>query len=79
MPIGNVSKDPAPRRESFRPPWVKEKDTEAPPPWTQRKLKPVGADNAPPKLASIEVEDYTVKPLKRKCSVNVFVANEYSS
>lgn len=67
MPIGNVSRDPAPKRETFRPPWVKEKDTAAPPAWTQRKLKPVTAESsAPPKLASIEVEDYTVKPLKRK-------------
>ncbi|KAJ8712952.1 hypothetical protein PYW08_008256 [Mythimna loreyi] len=41
MPIGNISKDSGPRRESFRPPWVKEKDVEAPPSWMQKKLKPV--------------------------------------
>ncbi|XP_039752172.1 glutamic acid-rich protein isoform X1 [Pararge aegeria] len=41
MPIGNVNRGSAPKRETFRPPWVKEKDTEAPPPWTVRKLKPV--------------------------------------
>ncbi|XP_032527257.1 golgin subfamily B member 1 isoform X1 [Danaus plexippus] len=41
MPIGNVSRDSAPKRETFRPPWVKDKDTEALPSWTQKKLKPV--------------------------------------
>ncbi|XP_026754928.2 golgin subfamily A member 6-like protein 25 isoform X3 [Galleria mellonella] len=46
MPIGNVSKDSAPKRDNYRPPWVKDKDTEAPPPWTQRKLKPVESSKA---------------------------------
>ncbi|XP_063389146.1 hepatoma-derived growth factor-related protein 2-like isoform X2 [Cydia fagiglandana] len=41
MPIGSVNKEPAVKRETFRPPWVKDKDAAAPPPWTQRKLKPV--------------------------------------
>ncbi|XP_069356745.1 calponin homology domain-containing protein DDB_G0272472-like isoform X1 [Maniola hyperantus] len=45
MPIGNVNRGSAPKRETFRPPWVKEKDTEAPPPWTVRKLKPVDTKN----------------------------------
>ncbi|CAH2093884.1 unnamed protein product [Euphydryas editha] len=41
MPIGNVSRETAPKRETFRPPWVKEKDTDAPPAWMQKKLRPV--------------------------------------
>lgn len=64
MPIGNVSRETAPKRETFRPPWVKEKDTEAPPAWMQKKLKPVESttksvdgDNSPAPIA---------KPLKRK-------------
>ncbi|XP_053617041.1 paramyosin isoform X3 [Plodia interpunctella] len=42
MPIGNVS-NPGTKRDNYRPPWVKDKDAEAPPPWTQKKLKPVEA------------------------------------
>ncbi|XP_072934411.1 uncharacterized protein sals isoform X1 [Epargyreus clarus] len=61
MPIGNVSRDTsAPKRETFRPPWVKEKDTEAPPPWTQRKLKPVESVSKPAEAAEAPV----AKPLK---------------
>lgn len=41
MPIGSISKETTPKRETFRPPWVKDKDGDAPPSWTQRKLKPV--------------------------------------
>ncbi|XP_047511412.1 DNA ligase 1 [Pieris napi] len=59
MPIGNVSKDSGPKRETFRPPWVKEKDSQAPPSWTQRKLKPV--ESTPP-LAS--QEEFVIKPIK---------------
>ncbi|XP_048482493.1 paramyosin isoform X3 [Plutella xylostella] len=58
MPIGNVNKEAPPKRETFRPPWVKEKDTEAPPPWTQgRKLKPVDAKPSP-------AEEPAPKPVK---------------
>ncbi|XP_045503110.1 titin homolog isoform X1 [Colias croceus] len=60
MPIGNVSKDSGPKRESFRPPWVKDKDSEAPPPWLQKKLKPVDS----PKLALPAQEEFTIKPIK---------------
>ncbi|XP_038215729.1 glutamic acid-rich protein isoform X2 [Zerene cesonia] len=60
MPIGNVSKDSGPKRESFRPPWVKDKDTEAPPPWIQKKLKPVDS----PKPAPASHEEFTIKPIK---------------
>ncbi|XP_045517209.1 trichohyalin [Pieris brassicae] len=59
MPIGNVSKESGPKRETFRPPWVKEKDSQAPPSWTQRKLKPV--ESTPP-LAS--QEEFVIKPIK---------------
>ncbi|CAK1541636.1 unnamed protein product [Leptosia nina] len=60
MPIGNISKDSTPKRETFRPPWVKDKDAEAPPPWTQRKLKPV--DTVP--KATVSSDEPSVKPLK---------------
>ncbi|XP_022131064.2 glutamic acid-rich protein isoform X1 [Pieris rapae] len=59
MPIGNVSKESGPKRETFRPPWVKDKDSQAPPSWTQRKLKPV--ESTPP-LAS--QEEFVIKPIK---------------
>lgn len=61
MPIGNVSKDSAPKRENYRPPWVKDKDTESPPPWTQKKLKPVESST------KTEGEDQpAAKPVKRE-------------
>lgn len=47
MPIGNVNKEPAVKRETFRPPWVKDKDAAAPPPWMQKKLKPVESTTKP--------------------------------
>ncbi|XP_063628716.1 nucleolar protein dao-5-like isoform X1 [Cydia splendana] len=66
MPIGSVNKEPAVKRETFRPPWVKDKDAAAPPPWTQRKLKPVEtpakADKAEAKEQSAPVP--AAKPLK---------------
>lgn len=63
MPIGNVSKETAPRRDSFRPPWVKEKDTESPPAWTQRKLKPVDSFGKTATAESTDAAPIT-KPLK---------------
>ncbi|KAG7303600.1 hypothetical protein JYU34_012129 [Plutella xylostella] len=80
MPIGNVNKEAPPKRETFRPPWVKEKDTEAPPPWTQgRKLKPVDAKPSPaeepapkpvkePALKAKEPEPKAVKTVKEPFS-----------
>ncbi|KAJ2942785.1 hypothetical protein O0L34_g14972 [Tuta absoluta] len=63
MPIGNVSNS-GPRRDSYRPPWVKDKNTEAPPPWTQQKLKPVGpTDEAPTSSAA-----KSLKPALKKQS-----------
>lgn len=70
MPIGNVNKEPAPKRETFRPPWVKDKtaEAEAAPAWTQgRKLKPV--ETAKKAAAPVEEEPAPVaaKPgLKRE-------------
>lgn len=65
MPIGNVSRDSGPqRRDSFRPPWVKEKDTETLPSWTQKKLKPVENINKTSPVENDEVP--AIKPLKRK-------------
>ncbi|XP_047032961.1 DNA ligase 1-like [Helicoverpa zea] len=61
MPIGNVSKDTGARRESFRPPWVKEKDVEAPPSWMQKKLKPVESTT---KSASVDPEPAAPAPAK---------------
>lgn len=66
MPIGSVNKEPAVKRETFRPPWVKDKDAAAPPPWTQRKLKPV---ETPAKADKTDSEEQptpapAVKPLK---------------
>ncbi|XP_021182482.3 DNA ligase 1 isoform X1 [Helicoverpa armigera] len=61
MPIGNVSKDTGARRESFRPPWVKEKDVEAPPSWMQKKLKPVESTT---KTASVDPEPAAPAPAK---------------
>ncbi|KAM3963931.1 uncharacterized protein ACR2FA_001965 [Aphomia sociella] len=63
MPIGNLSKDSAPKRDNYRPPWVKEKDTEAPPPWTQKKLKPVESANKSAGEGD-EQPAPTAKPLK---------------
>ncbi|KAL4711880.1 hypothetical protein ACJJTC_006049 [Scirpophaga incertulas] len=60
MPIGNVSRE-GPKRENYRPPWVKDKDAEAPPPWTQRKLKPV---EAPKTMAAEETPTPATKTLK---------------
>ncbi|KAJ0173083.1 hypothetical protein K1T71_011259 [Dendrolimus kikuchii] len=63
MPIGNVSRDSGPqRRDSFRPPWVKDKDTETPPPWTQKKLKPVETITKTSPTENDEVP--AIKPLK---------------
>lgn len=65
MPIGNVSRDTAPKRDNYRPPWVKNKEIETAPAWTQRKLKPVESTKA-----ATVVEEAApapvVKPLKRK-------------
>lgn len=64
MPIGNVNNTSAPRRESFRPPWVKEKDVETPPSWMQKKLKPVdGATKTESKPTEPEPAP-AAKPLK---------------
>ncbi|KAL0818288.1 hypothetical protein ABMA28_008776 [Loxostege sticticalis] len=66
MPIGNVSKESGAKRENYRPPWVKDKDTEAPPPWMQKKLKPVEV------AKTVEVEEpavpapKTLKPALKK-------------
>lgn len=70
MPIGNVSKDPAPRRDSFRPPWVKEKDAEAPPSWVQRKLKPVDSAKSTAE-SEVPASAPIAKPLKRKYPLTV--------
>ncbi|XP_059052561.1 trichohyalin [Achroia grisella] len=61
MPIGNVSKDSASKRDNYRPPWVKDKDTEAPPPWTQKKLKPVD-----PSKAAVEGDEQQTPTVKSK-------------
>lgn len=67
MPIGNVSRDTAPKRDNYRPPWVKSKESEAAPAWTQRKLKPV--ESAKAAAAAEEVAPApVVKTLKRKSS-----------
>lgn len=63
MPIGNVNKDSAPKRETFRPPWVKDKGEESPPSWMQKKLKPVDSSS---KSIPAGQEDFTIKPIKRK-------------
>ncbi|XP_013146482.1 PREDICTED: DNA ligase 1-like [Papilio polytes] len=63
MPIGNVSRDNSARRDSFRPPWVKDKDTEAPPSWTQKKLKPVDSTTKTMDTTK-SVDEPTTKPLK---------------
>ncbi|CAB3246201.1 unnamed protein product [Arctia plantaginis] len=65
MPIGNLSNNSAPRRESFRPPWVKEKDVETPPAWMQKKLKSVDTKtDAKPVEAEPAAAAATTKPLK---------------
>lgn len=64
MPIGNVSRDNSTKRESFRPPWVKDKDADAPPPWTQKKLKPV--ESTTKSVDETPTTTPTVKTLKRK-------------
>lgn len=68
MPIGNLSNNnSAPRRESFRPPWVKEKDVDAPPAWMQKKLKSVDTKTDAKPLETEPAAAATTKPLKRKC------------
>nr|XP_013189642.1 unnamed protein product [Amyelois transitella] len=63
MPIGNVSNSGA-KRDNYRPPWVKDKDAEAPPPWTQRKLKPVDTK------AEVEDQPAAKKPgLKKQATI----------
>ncbi|XP_068623685.1 glutamic acid-rich protein [Battus philenor] len=64
MPIGNVSNNTAVRRDSFRPPWVKDKDTESPPSWTQKKLKPVESTTKTIDTPSKSVDETPTKPLK---------------
>ncbi|XP_035447856.2 ABC transporter F family member 4 isoform X2 [Spodoptera frugiperda] len=64
MPIGNLSKDTGARRESFRPPWVKEKDVEAPPSWMQKKLKPVETLSKTASIEDAAAAPTTAKPLK---------------
>lgn len=66
MPIGNLSKDTGARRESFRPPWVKEKDVEAPPSWMQKKLKPVETLSKTASIDDAAAAPTPAKPLKRK-------------
>lgn len=68
MPIGNVNKDSAPKRETFRPPWVKDKEADATPPWMQKRLKPVESTT---KSATAEDEPAPVKKpaLKRKFAI----------
>ncbi|GBP27055.1 hypothetical protein EVAR_11291_1 [Eumeta japonica] len=63
MPIGSINRDSAPKRETFRPPWVKDKDSDSPPSWTQRKLKPVESTT---KTMTVGAEESTSvgKPLK---------------
>ncbi|XP_045770289.1 DNA ligase 1-like isoform X2 [Maniola jurtina] len=71
MPIGNVNRGSAPKRETFRPPWVKEKDTEAPPPWTVRKLKPVdtkSTDKAENTESAAQPAPAPLKPVLKKQS-----------
>nr|XP_026501346.1 glutamic acid-rich protein-like isoform X1 [Vanessa tameamea]XP_026501347.1 glutamic acid-rich protein-like isoform X1 [Vanessa tameamea]XP_026501348.1 glutamic acid-rich protein-like isoform X1 [Vanessa tameamea] len=64
MPIGNVNRETAPKRETFRPPWVKEKDTEAPPAWLQKKLKPVESTTKNPESDTPPAPSAIAKPLK---------------
>ncbi|XP_047537999.1 glutamic acid-rich protein isoform X2 [Vanessa atalanta] len=64
MPIGNVNRETAPKRETFRPPWVKEKDTEAPPAWLQKKLKPVESTTKNPESDTPPAPSAITKPLK---------------
>lgn len=67
MPIGNVSKESTPKRETFRPPWVKDKDSDAPPSWTQRKLKPVESTTKTMTLGGDEQPaTKTLKPVLKK-------------
>ncbi|KAI8442192.1 hypothetical protein MSG28_005787 [Choristoneura fumiferana] len=77
MPIGNVNKEPAVKRETFRPPWVKDKDAAAPPPWMQKKLKPVESTTKPeaeepaptsaaPAAKALKLEEKLVKPSAAK-------------
>lgn len=65
MPIGNVSRDTAPKRDNYRPPWVKSKETETAPAWTQRKLKPVESTKAAAPVEEVAPAP-VVKTLKRK-------------
>lgn len=71
MPIGNVSKVTAARRDSFRPPWVKDKDAEAPPAWTQKKLKPVESTTKTMDTTSKSIDEPTPKSLKRESKYKV--------
>ncbi|CAH2052123.1 unnamed protein product, partial [Iphiclides podalirius] len=64
MPIGNVNKVTTARRDSFRPPWVKDKDAEAPPAWTQKKLKPVESTTKTMDTTSKSVDEPAPKSLK---------------
>ncbi|CAG9791476.1 unnamed protein product [Diatraea saccharalis] len=63
MPIGNVSRDP-PKRDNYRPPWVKDKDADAPPSWMQKRLKPVDSAKTATDSEEAAAPTPTVKPLK---------------
>lgn len=65
MPIGNVSRDTAPKRDNYRPPWVKSKEAETAPAWTQRKLKPVESTKTTAPVEEVAPAP-VVKTLKRK-------------
>ncbi|CAB3220414.1 unnamed protein product [Arctia plantaginis] len=80
MPIGNLSNNSAPRRESFRPPWVKEKDVETPPAWMQKKLKSVDTKtDAKPVEAEPAAAAATTKPLKLKPQQTTAVLKKQST
>ncbi|XP_041972559.1 DNA ligase 1 isoform X1 [Aricia agestis] len=69
MPIGNVSKESTPKRETFRPPWVKDKDAEKPPEWTLgRRLKPVETSAKPSDNSEPAPITTTLKPVLKKQS-----------
>lgn len=66
MPIGNLNRqESSAKRENYRPPWVKEKGSNDPPAWMQKRLKPV--DTPAKAAAAVEEEAPVTKPaLKRE-------------
>ncbi|VVC97818.1 unnamed protein product [Leptidea sinapis] len=64
MPIGNLNST-APKR----PPWVKSKESEAPPPWTQKKLKPVETSTKSVAVSDAEPAKPSKPLLKKQATI----------